>query len=142
MLPAVERRHVASAAAAEEAFPQLMVDMVRSGCLAVDCEWSDRSVGACVLQLATRGLVVIVDLCALPADDLSIGKRLDDVVDLAFASRHVMLLGFDAERNDAAALRTAWARRGRVFPPVITRYVDVRRACGRAAGGAPEDLRA
>ncbi|KAK7239831.1 endoplasmic reticulum-plasma membrane tethering protein [Aureococcus anophagefferens] len=135
ILPAVNRHLVDTGERAEQVISQLMVSMVREGQVAVDCEWGANAAheGASLLQLATRGLVVLVDLLALPTTP-AVHKLLADVADLAFASRHVVVLGFDGEANDLPHLRAAWRRRGLVFPARVTRYVDVRVACARAGG--------
>ena len=135
ILPAVNRHLVDTGERAEQVISQLMVSMVREGQVAVDCEWGANAAheGASLLQLATRGLVVLVDLLALPTTPV-VHKLLADVADLAFASRHVVVLGFDGEANDLPHLRAAWRRRGLVFPARVTRYVDVRVACARAGG--------
>ena len=135
ILPAVNRHLVDTGERAEQVISQLMVSMVREGQVAVDCEWGANAAheGAALLQLATRGLVVLVDLLALPTTP-AVHKLLADVADLAFASRHVVVLGFDGEANDLPHLRAAWRRRGLVFPARVTRYVDVRVACARAGG--------
>lgn len=134
LLPAVEVRVVNSIGTAEEVFPRLLVEMVRAGCVALDCEWGESPhEGAALLQLATRGLVVLVDLLELPNVSM-INEELENVCDIAFASRHCMLLGFDSEANDFLALRAAWRKRGMTFPPTVARYVDIRAACARANG--------
>ncbi|KAH8047177.1 C2 domain-containing protein [Aureococcus anophagefferens] len=108
ILPAVNRHLVDTGERAEQVISQLMVSMVREGQVAVDCEWGANAAheGASLLQLATRGLVVLVDLLALPTTP-AVHKLLADVADLAFASRHVVVLGFDGEANDLPHLRAA-----------------------------------
>ncbi|KAH8044777.1 C2 domain-containing protein [Aureococcus anophagefferens] len=107
--------------------------MVREGQVAVDCEWGANAAheGASLLQLAAASSSWWT--CSLPTAP-AVHKLLADVADLAFASRHVVVLGFDGEANDLPHLRAAWRRRGLVFPARVTRYVDVRVACARAGG--------
>ncbi|KAH8057044.1 C2 domain-containing protein [Aureococcus anophagefferens] len=122
ILPAVNR-HLVDGRRAEQVISQLMVSMVREGQVAVDCEWGANAAheGASLLQLATRGLVVLVDLLALPTTP-AVHKLLADVADLAFASRHVVVLGFDGEANDLPHLRARGA--GAVFSGVAALLYD------------------
>ncbi|KAH8045236.1 C2 domain-containing protein [Aureococcus anophagefferens] len=108
--------------------------MVREGQVAVDCEWGANAAheGASLLQLATRGLRLGGPArCQPPA----VHKLLADVADLAFASRHVVVLGFDGEANDLPHLR-ARAPARLVFPAAPRRYATRRRLRqGRRLGG-------
>ena len=90
ILPAVNRHLVDTGERAEQVISQLMVSMVREGQVAVDCEWGANAAheGASLLQLATRGLVVLVDLLALPTTP-AVHKLLADVARVLVGDRQL-----------------------------------------------------